>query len=645
MAINWKLRENVFRLLAAVYAEMGEVAVSPLHNREITMACSVDIAQFKGRYGSIAKFYGPDATYDAVKSFFAKEITKAAEDLHNQNPSHRRTSREVPPKTKSSHRTLHLDFNDQDLSFISEREVEVHSRHALQRPPKRPRNHEPPQPQLLQGPQAPDIIAPEKVEIDPSIPGPNDQRSFNGQRRHPTPHEPQLPPWPREFTSASTDPEYFPSPSPQCEPSIQPHKAPRKRPFKSIAQVDLELDHQTTSSSSQHTQAVAQDTESFGYVTNTGFYRCALCFSQLPSQEALEKHEQLSKLHLRNLQNPAMLSQGRTKLAQVTAVPNHRPYQSSASPTAFRPLPLGAFENAVTGEPSLREPNAQSWTDTSPSSGPSSSNHLGAQSHGAGPESSSSIDTLDSGSHLVKPSTPEIVPTGGATRTALEEVWLEEAQTRTEDKGKQRAKSCSGPTLAHDEPSNNTHIPETTSVVPDQPHNINAPHPENEKHPTHGRSNPKTTAPKPKSRLRPLEVAEILRVTGIRLAESYMAEHPDLISQTMGRVQREFTAASTTTRGADGSVESRSESMGLSEVLQAVDEEQERQRQAQRRDRGGKLNRRGQGPPVSMDSGVRQDAVGSGGAGRKGHLSDGRDASGKRPPRATHAAEVVVILD
>jgi hypothetical protein len=27
MAINWKLRETVFRLLAAVYAELGETAV------------------------------------------------------------------------------------------------------------------------------------------------------------------------------------------------------------------------------------------------------------------------------------------------------------------------------------------------------------------------------------------------------------------------------------------------------------------------------------------------------------------------------------------------------------------------------------------------------------------------------------------
>ena len=35
MAINWKQRENVFRLLAAVYAEMGEVAVSLLQHREI----------------------------------------------------------------------------------------------------------------------------------------------------------------------------------------------------------------------------------------------------------------------------------------------------------------------------------------------------------------------------------------------------------------------------------------------------------------------------------------------------------------------------------------------------------------------------------------------------------------------------------
>ena len=590
------------------------------------------MAQFKGRYGSIAKFYGPDATYDSVKSFFAKEITKAAQDLQNQNPSHQRTSREVPPKTKSSHRTLHLDFNDQDLSFVSEREVEVHSRHALQRPPKRLRTIPSPQ---LPGPFVPHVVAKETMDIGPSMSSLHDQRTLNTQRRDLTPHRPQLPPWPRESPSNSTDPEYFPSLSPQCEPPVEPQKAPKKRSFRSIARVDIDLDQSIASSSSQPGQPSAQDTESFGYVTNTGFYRCALCFSQLPSQQALDKHEQLSKLHLRNLQNPSMLSQGRNKLAQVTAVLDHRPYRASTSPTTFRPLQLSGFDTAVaTREPSPRGANAQSWTDTAVSSDPSSGNLLGVQSHDAAPESSSSVEAVDPVSHLVRDLPSEAAETGGAAKIAPDEV-----QPGKEDKGKQRATSYGGPTASHDGPSNTTYVSETTSNVPDRPCNANPRTSENERHPLPGPSNTKATAPKPKPRLRPLEVAEILRLTGIRLAESYMAEHPDLIAETMGRVQREFTAASTTSRGADGGVGSRSVSMGITEVLHVVDEERERRRQqAQRRGHDG------QEPPIPNSSSIRKDDMGSE-ARRKAHVSDrgGPNASGKRPHRAPHTPEVVVL--
>lgn len=64
--------------------------------------------------------------------------------------------------------------------------------------------------------------------------------------------------------------------------------------------------------------------ESFGFVTNQGNYRCALCLSQLPSQEDLDRHEVLSKEHLRNLNNAFKVSKGREKLAQVTATSNGR---------------------------------------------------------------------------------------------------------------------------------------------------------------------------------------------------------------------------------------------------------------------------------------------------------------------------------
>jgi hypothetical protein len=63
MAINWKLRETVLRLLAAVYAEFGEegVSVAPAY---LYWSRALIERQFKGRYGRIAQLFGPDAAYE-----------------------------------------------------------------------------------------------------------------------------------------------------------------------------------------------------------------------------------------------------------------------------------------------------------------------------------------------------------------------------------------------------------------------------------------------------------------------------------------------------------------------------------------------------------------------------------------------------
>jgi hypothetical protein len=61
--------------------------------------------------------------------------------------------------------------------------------------------------------------------------------------------------------------------------------------------------------------------ESFGYVTSHGQYRCALCLSELPSQETLDRHERISKEHFRNLNSAHTVAKGREKLAQVTMLP------------------------------------------------------------------------------------------------------------------------------------------------------------------------------------------------------------------------------------------------------------------------------------------------------------------------------------
>jgi hypothetical protein len=72
--------------------------------------------------------------------------------------------------------------------------------------------------------------------------------------------------------------------------------------------------------------------ESFGYVTSHGQYRCALCLSELPSQEALDRHERISKEHFRNLNSAHTVAKGREKLAQVTMLPQARLHPHPAVP-------------------------------------------------------------------------------------------------------------------------------------------------------------------------------------------------------------------------------------------------------------------------------------------------------------------------
>ncbi len=89
-------------------------------------------AQFKGRYGSIAKYFGPDATYDSIKSFIAKEVSRAAEQLRAKNPTHRGSGKGVPFRSSvAPSRPPLLYFDDEDISIITHREAEAHFSHSL----------------------------------------------------------------------------------------------------------------------------------------------------------------------------------------------------------------------------------------------------------------------------------------------------------------------------------------------------------------------------------------------------------------------------------------------------------------------------------------------------------------------------------
>ncbi|KIX08929.1 uncharacterized protein Z518_00007 [Rhinocladiella mackenziei CBS 650.93] len=314
MAINWKLRETVFQLLAAVYAELGEEA-------------------FKGRYMSIARYFGPDATYDSIKSFFAKEVSKGAAQLKAQNPEHHGSGKGIPHREPAGpSRPPLLYFNDEDISIVTEREAKTHPAHSLRAPAKRPR--------VIAASQM--SSADEDVIYCATISNKQPAVTHDTGSSLAQSTETQDP------TNSTAVPDPPPNPGPSSyvtAPSQNSHEVSEKgnnrskRPYSTI-------DESMNTCNAQSLQQGSDGTpkpESFGYVTNQGQYRCALCLSQLPNQEDLERHESMSKEHLHNLRNAIKVSKGRAKLAQVTTVPRVGQHHSTSVPS--QPLRLGSVEN------------------------------------------------------------------------------------------------------------------------------------------------------------------------------------------------------------------------------------------------------------------------------------------------------------
>ena len=252
---------------------------------------------------SIARYFGPEASYDAIKSFFAKEVSKAAGQIKAANPEHRGSCRGIPPRVSAgpSRRPPHLYFNDEDISVLTQREVEaVEARfgHSLRAPTKRPRIVKA-SPRPSPGPEvtyAASASEPPHTSLTPT-PDANVQ---------------QVPSSANHVASAlshsTLQSDAYHTALEDCGPS-------RKRPF---SEVQDSIEPQGTE---HFSPSAPPQTESFGYVTNQGQFRCALCFSQLPSQEDLDRHERVSREHLKNLRTEPKLAKGREKLAQVTAVP------------------------------------------------------------------------------------------------------------------------------------------------------------------------------------------------------------------------------------------------------------------------------------------------------------------------------------
>lgn len=159
------------------------------------------------------------------------------------------------------------------------------------------------------------------------------------------------------------------------QPASENQSTNNKRPFSAI---ENDIEAQPTLSPARSVPSTPNP-ETFGYVTKQGNYRCALCLSQLPSQEDLNRHESLSNEHLRNLKNEFKLSKGREKLAQVRAV-SAGPHQATPAPP--EPLKINGLRDGEPIEPDghleshgqggNQAPQGQPWKDAT---GPTQRQH------------------------------------------------------------------------------------------------------------------------------------------------------------------------------------------------------------------------------------------------------------------------------
>ncbi|KIW68079.1 hypothetical protein, variant [Phialophora macrospora] len=375
MAINWRLRSTVFQLLAAVYAELGEQG-------------------FKGRYVSIAQYFGPDASYDAIKSFFAKEVSKAADKLKEQNPGHHGSGRGAPPRCQAgpSRYPPHLYFDEEDISILTQREfeaVEARIGHSLRGPAKRARviKASPrPSPRPSPGPEV--IYAATVVDVPQSESRPHQQ-----EPNHPGHIAPVLS---RGTVESDTS-----------------HRAPedsglsRKRPFSEVR------DSMQPGIDELNRHNRPPQFESFSYVTNHGQYRCALCLSELPSQEALDRHERISKEHLRNLNIAHKVAKGREKLTQVTMLPQVGLHPKPAVPR--KPQRGSNLHQAPKTEQALVSSNTSPAAGSIHRSTPSDTNQLRSQSVGPAPS-----QDLPDGKNPISPEEPSIAVDKGKSKAASE---------------------------------------------------------------------------------------------------------------------------------------------------------------------------------------------------------------------------------
>ncbi|OAL37848.1 hypothetical protein AYO20_02681 [Fonsecaea nubica] len=267
----WDLRDSLFRALAAAYAALGE----DLFRRELT---------------SIAAYYGEGATLPEIEDLFTKHVPAEAEQLKTELASHRSGGRERRSKGPArSRRPPLLNFDDEDLSILSPREVDVlkaRSKNSIQEPAKRL--------QIING----------SSRISPvgDVPATGAMAPPAATTSGAAAHVIQTGPWNIDDTGI------------QSRLSQASISQTRKRRF---SEVHDSVELQTAD---DRRPRAPPRSESFGYVTRNGEYRCALCQRQLPNEDDLKLHEQISKEHTRSLKDQRKVTLGRGRLAVLAAL-------------------------------------------------------------------------------------------------------------------------------------------------------------------------------------------------------------------------------------------------------------------------------------------------------------------------------------
>ena len=291
--------------------------------------------QFKGRYGGIAKLYGSNATYDAIKSFFAKEITRTADQLLVQVPDYRveRNARACRQTVSSAHRQPHVCLDDDEIIVVSENGSRMDVRH-----PTRP-SEQVSTPLLVTGVMPSKRCADYTKVLSTAAVKRPDNPEVQAQRAtrctEANPFRLSVPASTRESVFDSGRQELIVD---QMVSHERQQKISRKRPYSATQEeLDDQLDRTSHANSS-----LPHSTISFGYVSNQGDYCCALCMTRLSSEHTLAQHESKSQLHLANLKNLTVVSRGRAFLAQITSLSP----RSSHAPTARHTttMKLGGFD-------------------------------------------------------------------------------------------------------------------------------------------------------------------------------------------------------------------------------------------------------------------------------------------------------------